>query len=828
MSQTAEAFLKLCKENAKHPDVFSFLSANDPLPAREKLEVVLVDQFQRWTNNQAVPVEHYMKRVPDLKNTVAVPLLVEEYGYLEERGAAPAAHEFVQRFDSLHADAFALLCEELEVEQSEDADSKSSSSDCNDALPVRRIGRYEVVCSIGRGAFGEVFLGKDPSLNRSVAIKIPTRERIESGGGLEQLLDEAQVVARLDHPNIVPVYDFGKSDDGGCFIVTKYIKGKDLRSETRKAISHSEAAQITAALARALHVAHAAGVIHRDVKPANVILDAQRRPHLLDFGLALRHQNTNTPTALIGTPAYMSPEQARCDGGAVDGRSDIYSLGVVFYEMLSGRRPTSSASEIQPPRQFAETIPRELERICLKALSAQVTNRYNTGNDLAEEIEAWIQQTSDSAARAQLQTPSSDSSIRWRNVSQLPKGPSIAVMRFTNSGGQPEEQSLASGLSEQISTLLAKFKDLFILGLGATAAYHDQSFDVHEVGNKLNVDYLLTGSVRRMSNQIRVTAEIVDTSTSASLWSKSFRGDLSTQDVFDIEDEIAQQVAVNLGLLDGVVATARIASRQRLSVGLDAYDCLTRFFHYRKSADIEAISPSIRKELEELLDRESGYSSVWAALSIVYLDAFLFEFPHAESAEKLFEMSGAAARRAVEADPDNAMALMALFRNDFHCGRLAAFSEGAERAMVANPNDTEMLFFVGLYQYVLGNFDRGLALSRKAAAMTPNPSDYHFLVEFWDAMLNQDYELALNQVNHSVILFHWGPAYRACCFGYLGRPEDAQREWASLMNDKPDFMERFVLEVKIWNVCETIQQAFLVGLIQAGVIPAPAQNESES
>ena len=822
MSQTTERFLQLCKESLRHPDVFSFLQSHEGLPAREKLEIVLVDQFHRWKTNQAVPVEHYLQRLPELTHSVAVPLLVEEYGYLEQRGAAPSPEQYVRRFDSLNTDAYALLCEELDVSASECSDSQSSLTADGEELPHRKIGRYEVVCSIGRGAFGEVFLGKDPSLNRSVAIKVPTRERIESGGGLDQLLDEARMVAKLDHPNIVPVYDFGRTDDGGCFIVTKYIKGKDLRAENRKEIPHVEAARITAVLARALHAAHAAGVVHRDVKPANVLLDSQRHPQLLDFGLALQHQHDDS-TALVGTPAYMSPEQSRCETDSVDGRSDIYSLGVVFYEMLAGRRPSSSTGEIQPPRQFVDSIPRELERICLKALSAQVCNRYNTGNDFADEIELWLGETSNSAGSANTAHGSTDSSQRWREHGQLPEGPSVAVMRFATTGGESKEQSLALGLSEQISEQLAKFKELFILGLNATAEFHGKPFEVREVGAKLKVDYLLTGSVRRSSDQIRVTAEIVDTSTAAIVWTKSFRGDLSTQDVFDIEDEIAQQVAVNLGLLDGVVAKARLASRQRLDIGLDAYDCLTRFYLYRKSATPETLSRPTRDDLEALLAREPNYSSAWAALAIVYLDAFLFGFSPDESSDELFEKASNAAIRSVEIDPDNAMALMALFRCDFHGGRMAAFAEGAERAIAANPNDTEMLFFVGLYQCCLGNMERAVKLSRKAAALSPSPGGYYFVVEFWQAMFEQDYEKALTQIDRSTGMLHWRLAYRTCCFGYLGRVDDAQREFAELLEANPDFLEDFARDVKIWHVNNTMQQMFMVGYAKAGLMPAPEQ-----
>ena len=182
MTQAADDYVKLCEESSRIPDVFEFVSTSDGLSVREKLDVVLVDQFHRWKHSQAIPVEHYLGRFPEFDDIHSVQLLIEEFGHLEERGVAPPASEFVGRYRSLEAEAYALLCEELDVDLScEDRDSAVDSDESNDSKPDRMIGRYEVVCTIGSGAFGEVFLGRDPSLDRSVAIKVPSRERVELG-----------------------------------------------------------------------------------------------------------------------------------------------------------------------------------------------------------------------------------------------------------------------------------------------------------------------------------------------------------------------------------------------------------------------------------------------------------------------------------------------------------------------------------------------------------------------------------------------------------------------------------------------------------------------
>ena len=401
-AKAADTFARLCAENEQIPDVFEFLEGQLELNDRDKLEVLLVDQYQRWKHQQAIPVDNYLARTPEIRDIDKVELLVEEFGYLEQRGVAPDAAAFVNRFKSLEPAAFEELCEALDVEPTTSSSGNSSTPDLfSECATPKSVGRYEFVRAIGKGSFGEVFLARDPELQRSVAIKVPTRQRIEMGGGTNEFLEEARTVAKLDHPNIVPVYDCGQTDDGLCYVVSKYIKGKQLRAEIRKGMPQFEAARIVAIIARALHVAHRNGLVHRDVKPGNILLDCDRQPHLLDFGLALREQDHWNTESLVGTPAYMSPEQAAGGDQSIDGRSDIYSLGVVLYEMLTGRRPVNSnlaeevlkqisLGEVRPPRQHNDVIMPELERICMKALALKLTDRYSTAKDFADELDAFL------------------------------------------------------------------------------------------------------------------------------------------------------------------------------------------------------------------------------------------------------------------------------------------------------------------------------------------------------------------------------------------------------------------------------------------------------
>ena len=395
--------------------------------------------------------------------------------------------------------------------------------------PGTPLGPYEIVSELGHGGMGVVYEARDPRLKRTVAIKLLPPDLTKDDTAKQRFLQEAQAASALDHPNICTIFEINETDDGQLYLVMAHYEGETLKERIGKGpLALDDAIEIATQVGQGLAEAHQAGIVHRDIKPANLFVTESGTVKILDFGLAKLagvEGVTQTGTT-VGTVAYMSPEQAR--GQEVDHRTDIWSLGVVLYEMLAGTPPFRGENLLSLSNAIADTQPELLtgpssavQSIVTHALRKDSAGRYAAIAELVSE----------------LRQPGSESEAPTAVAPVQPDVPSMAVLPFVNMSADPKQEYFCDGISEEIINAFGRLDNLHVAARTAAFSFKNRNADLREIGRQLNVDTVLEGSVRRSGNRLRITTQLVNVSDGYQFWSARY--DRELENVFDIQDEIA-------------------------------------------------------------------------------------------------------------------------------------------------------------------------------------------------------------------------------------------------------------------------------------------------
>ena len=562
--------------------------------------------------------------------------------------------------------------------------------------------RYAIDSAVGRGGMATVFLAVDLKHQRSVAIKVLHPE-LATSLGVERFLREISIAAGLNHPHILALYDSGQAEDL-LYYVMPYIEGETLRGRLQREgqLSIADTIRITSEIAEALGYAHSRGVVHRDIKPENIMFSAGRAL-VADFGIAraltaATLEPLTAAGAIVGTPAYMSPEQAT-GSGQLDGRSDIYSLGCVVYEMLTGSVPFTGLTaqavmarhsiDIAPPiRSVRPTVPDALERAVLTALAKVPADRFATAAQFAGALAARAEPTAEGA-----------------------EGQSIAVLPFTNLSGDSEFEYFSDGIAEEIINALTQLPGLLVAARTSSFAFRGPATDLAEVGSKLKVATVLEGSVRKAGNRLRISAQLVKVADGYHLWSERY--DREMTDVFAIQDEIAKAIANRLRVTLGEDGAPLVTPA---TGNLDAYHLYLKGRYYLAQRGL-----GLKKALEcfdQALALDPNYALAYAGLAdaCTVLAEYGVALPNVVRPK-----ARAAVQRALELAPDLA---------EVHCasGALAFICDwdwpraarDLRRAVELNPRSVTARQWLSYYLvFIEGRLEDGVAQARRALELDP-------------------------------------------------------------------------------------------------------------
>jgi len=650
---------------------------------------------------------------------------------------------------------------------------------------------------------GVVYSARDTTLDRSVALKFLSEEALRDKLSLERFLREARAAASLNHPNICTVHEIGEDAQGHPFIVMEFLEGDTLKNLIcARAMRADRLLDVGTQVADALDHAHARGITHRDVKPANIFVTRGGQAKVLDFGLAKLgailavssetepsdstnrrssvHEDTlTTPGTSMGTVAYMSPEQAR--GEPLDPRSDLFSFGSVLYEMATGTQPfrgTTSAvifnsifnSNPAPPSTLNGEIPESIDVIILKALEKDRDLRYQSAAELRADFKR-LKRDLDSGKR----------SLSGRTASYVSPSPpttaarsqnSVAVLYFENLSSAKEDEYLRDGMTEDIITELTNIKNLKVFPRPALLPYRDKPVTAPQVGRELNAAYVLSGSLRRSGNRLRITAQLVETHSGHALWAQRF--DREMDDVFEVQDEIARSIAQAFRINLSPQEEQKIASKP--TQNSVAYDYYLRGRSYARRESLEFAL----QMYEQAIKLDPNFALAHAG--IAYICGIIHEVR--EHNPKWVVRGEAACSKALEVDPNLAEALVAQARISYSQRKHEEAIDLARRAIALKPDCEGVYNVLGRVYFASGRFQEAAELSEKA--IEANGDDYNVFIPIVNALerlgrtaeLQRFRELEMNALERQLELVPEDVRARsllAADYANMGRLDDAVR-----------------------------------------------------
>jgi serine/threonine protein kinase len=694
----------------------------------------------------------------------------------------------------------------------------------------RTLSHYHITAAIGAGGMGEVYRATDTKLGRDVALKVLPAEMARDPQRLMRFQREARAVAALNHPHIVTIFSVEQAD-GVHFLTMEFVEGQPLdRLIPEGGLPVDRIVDIGTALAEALAAVHEKGIVHRDLKPANVMVTNEGRVKVLDFGLAKETrplgsgEETQTRCVqteagvVMGTAAYMSPEQVA--GEVVDCRTDIFSLGIVLYEMATGVRPFKGRSSAElvsailrdTPRDIADLradLPGDLARVVKHCLEKDPQCRARTARDVYNDLRDLTRQPSTTVLEPVRLTAGSPSGAARAN-----EGFWVAVLPFKYGGGNADLGALAEGLSEDIVTGLSRFSYLRVIARSSSSRYAHELLDVRSAGKALGARYVMEGSLRQAGTKVRIAVQLVDTISGAHLWAETYDRPFSPETVFELQDDVVSRIVSTVADSHGVLPHSMSeAVRSKGSDLLTPYEALLHSFGYfeRVSAEEHVVT---RDNLERAVQQAPGHADCLAMLTIVYVEEYIHGF---NTRPDPLGRALATARRATEAAPSDHLAYHALATVLYYLGERQAFRNAAERAVALNPMDGYTTAYQGFLVAYGGDWERGCALAERARKLNPHHPGWYWFPSVFDAYRKRDYRAALDAALKLNMPRFWRAHLAlAAIYGQLGERDAARTGLRQLLLLKPEFAATPRKELgKSWD--PELVEHLMDGLRKAGL-----------